>query len=46
MSKFDKKKKEYEKFLKWVDEKTYWKEDNDVTISQVVDEYLLNVIKL
>jgi len=33
------------KFLKWVDEKTTFFEDKDVTISQVVDEYLNTIRK-
>lgn len=39
------KRKELEKFLKWVDEHTYFCEDKDVTISQVVNEYI-NITEL
>lgn len=27
-------------FLSWVDEETYWKEDNDVPNHIIVDEYI------
>lgn len=42
--------KKLNNFLKWVDEKTTFFEDKNITISQIVAEYLLihksNVIKI
>ncbi len=32
--------KRLEHFLKWVDEKTYWKEDNDVPNHLIVRAYM------